>query len=46
MGSYYANFPNEDMTILSMQNTTNAGTSTVVRKVRNAILAALSRGEF
>lgn len=46
LGSYYANFPNEGMTILSMQNTTNAGTSTVVRKVRNAILAALSRDEF
>ena len=46
LGSYYANFPNEGMTILSMQNTTNAGTSTVVRKVRNAILAALSRGEI
>ena len=46
LGSYYANFPNEGMTILSMQNTTNAGTSTVVRKVRNAVLAALSRGEI
>ena len=46
LGSYYANFPNEGMTILSMQNTTNAGTSAVVRKVRNAILAALSRGEI
>ena len=46
LGSYYANFPNEGMTILSMQNTTNAGASTVVRKVRNAILAALSRGEI
>ncbi len=46
LGSYYANFPNEGMTILSMQNTTNAGTSTVVRKVRNAILAALSKGEI
>ena len=44
LGSYYANFPNEGMTILSMQNTTNAGTSTVVRKVRNAVLAALSAG--
>ena len=46
LGSYYANFPNEGMTILSMQNTTNAGTSTVVRKVRNAVLAALSKGEI
>ncbi len=46
LGSYYANFPNEGMTILSMQNTTNTGTSAVVRKVRNAVLAALSRGEI
>ena len=46
LGSYFANFPNEGMTILSMQNTTDAGTSTVVRKVRNAVLAALSRGEI
>ena len=46
LGSYYANFPGEGMTILSMQNTTNAGTSTVVRKVRNAVLAALSRGDI
>ncbi|MBQ4581034.1 MAG: beta-lactamase family protein [Clostridia bacterium] len=46
LGSYYANFPCEGMTILSMQNTTNAGTSTVVRKVRNAVIAALSRGDI
>ncbi len=46
LGSYYANFPGEGMTILSMQNTTNAGTSAMVRKVRNAVLAALSRGEI
>lgn len=46
LGSYYANFPNEDMTILSMQNTTNAGTTPMVRKLRNAVLAALSRGEI
>ena len=46
LGSYYANFPNEGMTILSMQNTTNAGTTPMVRKVRNAVLAALSRGEI
>ena len=36
----------EGMTILSMQNTTNTGTSAMVRKVRNAVLAALSRGEI
>ena len=46
LGSYYANFPHEGMTILSMQNTTNTGTSAMVRKVRNAVLAALSRGEI
>ena len=46
LGSYYANFPNEGMTIRSMQNTTNAGTTPMVRKVRNAVLAALSRGEI
>ncbi len=45
LGSYFANFPDQGMTILSMQNTTDMGTSTVVRKVRNAILAAISRGE-
>ncbi len=46
LGSYYANFPNEGLTLLSMQNTVNAGTSAVVRRVRNAVLAALSRGEL
>ena len=46
LGAYYANFPREGLTILSMQNTTNAGTAPVVRRVRNAVLAALSRGEI
>ncbi len=46
LGSYYSNFPNEGMTLLSMQNTTNTGTSAVVRKVRNALFAAISRGEI
>lgn len=46
LGSYYANFPNEGLTILSMQNTTNMGTSPMIRKVRNAVLAAMSRGEI
>ncbi len=46
LGSYYCNFQNEGITLLSMQNTTNAGTSAVVRRVRNAVLAALSRGEI
>ena len=46
LGSYFANFPNEGMTILSMQNTTDCGTSPMVRKVRNAVIAALGRGEI
>ena len=46
LGSYYCNFPSAGMTILSMQNTTDMGTSPMVRKVRNAVLAALSRGEI
>ncbi len=46
LGTYLCNFPDQGMTLLSMQNTTNAGTSTVVRKVRNALLAALSRGNI
>ena len=41
LGSYFANFPNEQLTILSMQNTTDTGTSTVVRKVRSLILSEL-----
>ncbi len=41
LGSYYCNFPSAGMTILSMQNTTNTGTSALVRKVRNAVLAEL-----
>jgi len=45
LGSYYANFPTAGLTLLSMQNTVNAGTSAVVRRVRNAVLAALSQGE-
>ncbi len=44
LGSYYCNFPTAGLTLLSMQNTTNTGTSAMVRKVRNAVLAALSRG--
>ena len=46
LGSYYANFPHEGITLLSMQNTTDTGTAGVVRKVRNALLAALSRGDI
>ena len=46
LGSYLGNFPNEGITILSMQNTTDMGTSPMVRKVRNAVIAAMSRGEL
>ena len=46
LGSYFANFPAEKMTILSMQNTTDTGTSSAMRKVRNLILAAESNGEI
>ena len=46
LGSYFANFPNEQLTILSMQNTTDTGTSAAMRKIRNVILAADSNGEI
>ena len=46
LGTYLCNFPTEGVTLLSMQNTTNMGTAPAVRKVRNALLAALSRGEL
>ncbi len=46
LGSYFANFPEEKMTILLMENTTDTGTSAAARKVRNAVLAAESMGEF
>ena len=36
----------EQLTILSMQNTTDTGTSTAMRKVRNMILATDSNGEI
>lgn len=46
LGTYFANLPNENLTILLMQNVTDAGTTTVTRKVRNVILSALSSGEL
>ena len=46
LGSYFCNMPEQGITILSMQNTTDCGTSPFVRRVRNAVLAALSRGEI
>lgn len=46
LGSYFANFPQEQMTILSMQNTTDTGTARAMRMVRNLVLAAESNGEI
>ncbi|MBE5804333.1 MAG: beta-lactamase family protein [Clostridiales bacterium] len=46
LGSYFANLPSEKLTILSMQNTTDTGTSSAMRKVRNVLLAAESAGEI
>ncbi len=43
LGTCYCNFPNENMTILSMQNTTDCGMSAVVRKARNVVLAEMSK---
>ena len=43
LGTYFANFPGQQMTILSMQNTVDSGTTRVVRQMRNAVLASLSR---
>ncbi|MBE5801795.1 MAG: beta-lactamase family protein [Clostridiales bacterium] len=46
LGTYFANLPNEKLTIMLMQNVTDAGTTTITRKVRNLILSALSNGEI
>lgn len=39
LGSYFANFPEEDMTILMMTNKTDTGTCATTRRVRNVLLA-------
>ncbi len=41
LGTYFANFPRERLTILLMQNVTDTGTAAVTRKVRNAILSEI-----
>ncbi len=46
MGTFFLNIPSEGVTLLSMQNTIDTGTATLVRKVKNVLLAALSRGEI
>jgi len=42
LGTYFANFPREDMTLLLMTNRTDTGTHPVTRRIRNAVLATLS----
>lgn len=42
LGTYFANFPEEDITLLLMQNVTDAGTTPVARRVRNIVLAELA----
>lgn len=39
LGSYFANFPGEDMTLLIMQQKKDAGTIPLVRKLRNVLLS-------
>ena len=46
LGTYFANLPQERLTILLMQNVTDTGTATVTRKIRNVVLAAESKGEL
>ena len=41
LGSYFINMPQERLTFLLMQNTTDTGTAAVTRKLRNIVLAAL-----
>ncbi|MBR6029707.1 MAG: beta-lactamase family protein [Clostridia bacterium] len=38
LGTYFANIPEEGLTILFCENTVDTGTSAVVRKIRNLIL--------
>ena len=41
LGTYFANFPREKMTILCYQNTKDAGTTPMMRKIRNLILSEI-----
>ncbi len=41
LGTYFANLPREEMTILLMMNATDTGTAAVTRKVRNAVLSEI-----
>lgn len=40
LGAYFCNCPKEDMTFLFMMQKTDAGTTTLTRKLRNIILSA------
>jgi CubicO group peptidase (beta-lactamase class C family) len=40
LGAYFNNCPDEDLTILFMMQKTNAGTTTLTRKLRNIILSS------
>ena len=41
LGTYFANFPGEHMTMLECQNTRDTGTGPMLRKLRNCILAQM-----
>ena len=41
LGTYFANFPKENMTLLVYQNTKDTGTGPMVRKLRNCLLSGL-----
>ena len=41
LGTYFANFPEQKLTLLLNQNVADTGTGPLTRKVRNAVLAYL-----
>jgi len=43
LGAYFCNCPKEDLTFLFMMQKTDAGTTTLTRKLRNIILSSCSR---
>lgn len=44
LGTYFANFPNSNLTFLLMMQKKDAGTTGLTRKLRNVVLSELSRG--
>lgn len=46
LGVYFANFPQEEMTILMMMQIKDTGTSCMQRRLRNVILALESQGDL